>query len=122
MGKGVGEIGSVTMTDTQRTDISMIRTFPLPRIPSEIDPKIRDYLRALERSVRGILRQFSPEGVKAPLSDKGLVQGCPASVFDDDLLNQGSVMFYFDEVGHTLEVKAKYSDGTVKSGEVANLA
>lgn len=53
------------------------------------------------------------------MRDGGITQHAPDAALDDaDLLNS-QIHFFLDEGGDKLMVKVKYSDGTVKSGEVA---
>jgi len=50
-----------------------------------------------------------------------LIQGCPDGAAADDELGNNTAQLYLDEGADKLKVKVKYSDGTVKTGDVANL-
>jgi hypothetical protein len=53
------------------------------------------------------------------LGTKKLVMGAPNAAPADAELVNGQIQFYLDQTGNTLVVKAKYSDGTVKTGTLA---
>ncbi len=48
-------------------------------------------------------------------------QGVPDAVPDDADLDNNTMSMYLDEAGNTLNVKVKYSNGTVKTAVIANL-
>jgi len=59
--------------------------------------------------------------LKGNFGTQDFIHGCPDGAAVDGDLENSMAHFYLDESGDTLNVKVKYSDGTVKTGVVANL-
>lgn len=52
-------------------------------------------------------------------TDDRVIQGSPNSAPTDADLDNGTISLYLDQAGNALKVRAKYSDGTLKTGTVA---
>tara|TARA_R100001082_G_scaffold109334_1_gene86310 strand:+ start:107 stop:1846 length:1740 start_codon:yes stop_codon:yes gene_type:complete len=66
-----------------------------------------------------IASNINPAAFDANLYISGaVVLGAPTAVVPDANLHSGSVTFYLDEGNHKLKFKVRYSDGTVKNGDV----
>jgi len=101
------------------SDITKIRTTPEPQVSASLGLPEREEFQKLYRYLRRLFGEFSVEGVKAPLRAGTLVQGAPGSAPDSAQLETNSISFYLDESSNKLKVMVKYSNGTVKTGEVS---
>jgi len=57
--------------------------------------------------------------IRGHIDDKEVYLACPTAICDDADLVNGEVSFAVDEANHELDIKVKYSDGTVKTGTVS---
>ena len=57
--------------------------------------------------------------VRGDMAAKEVYLACPTALAADADLSNGEVTFAVDETNHELDIKVKYSDGTVKTGTVS---
>lgn len=66
-----------------------------------------------------VVEFFSNNTKRLKLGEPGVALFAPPSAAADAFLGNSQVVFWLDEVGNALQIKVKYSDGTVKTASVA---
>jgi hypothetical protein len=81
-------------------------------IPENLQSIFDDLLRALKQMYQDIADVVNQRGKYTNLRVEN-------GAYGDDYLGNGEANVYVDETNHKLMFRVKYSDGTLKTGEVA---